>query len=286
MAYGTFTDVTAASGVATPVEHERRFFDYDRDGDLDFFVANYLDYTVAGQQVVHGRNRRGATYRGQRLPSAPDRLSQPRYGRLHQRDRCSRHQQGGRRRTGRRGGRLQRRRVARPVVRSINPNQLWINQHDGTFADEGPLSGAALNAEGNPEGSMVSRQATSTGTATRTCWSRISQAGRTFVLYRNDGHGHFDTARVVQRPRASMTPRFTGFGGSGSRLHQRRLASRIRCERSREHHSRKARAAIALRDDEPVAAQRGKWTAGRFHARRRSGIHSRWGVAGCGVWRR
>ena len=40
------------------------------------------------------------------------------------------------------------------VANDATPNQLWINQRNGTFADEGLLSGAALNASGNPEGSM------------------------------------------------------------------------------------------------------------------------------------
>jgi hypothetical protein len=43
---GTFTDVTAAAGVAGGAREwstSTGFFDYDRDGDLDLYVANYLD---------------------------------------------------------------------------------------------------------------------------------------------------------------------------------------------------------------------------------------------------
>ena len=46
---GTFRDVTAAAGVAGPPTEwstSTGFFDYDRDGRLDLFVVNYLDYRL------------------------------------------------------------------------------------------------------------------------------------------------------------------------------------------------------------------------------------------------
>ena len=40
------------------------------------------------------------------------------------------------------------------VANDATPNQLWINTHNGTFEDQGWVSGAAANAAGRPEGSM------------------------------------------------------------------------------------------------------------------------------------
>ena len=46
---GTFTDATARAGVAGPETEwstSAGFADFDRDGDLDLYVANYLDYRI------------------------------------------------------------------------------------------------------------------------------------------------------------------------------------------------------------------------------------------------
>ena len=40
------------------------------------------------------------------------------------------------------------------VANDGEANQLWVNQKDGTFAEEAILHGLAFNAYGQPEGSM------------------------------------------------------------------------------------------------------------------------------------
>ncbi len=47
---GTFTDVTKEAGLlheGTRWGSGCTFIDYDRDGNLDLFVANYLDFDLA-----------------------------------------------------------------------------------------------------------------------------------------------------------------------------------------------------------------------------------------------
>ena len=48
---GTFTDVTATAGISDQRwSTSAAFVDADRDGRLDLFVANYLDFTIAGNR--------------------------------------------------------------------------------------------------------------------------------------------------------------------------------------------------------------------------------------------
>ena len=59
------------------------------------------------------------------------------------------------------------------VANDGQPNQLWINQHDGTFRNTGLLSGhGAERARESRRPAWASTPATSTTTATKTCSSR------------------------------------------------------------------------------------------------------------------
>jgi hypothetical protein len=132
------------------------FFDYDRDGWLDLFVGNYLVYRVDADIDCQDHTGRPDycppnSYRAQR-----DHLYHNR-GNGTVEDVTARALVGG---------------ADGPALgvstadfngdgwidiyvgNDGEPNQLWINQKNGTFKDTGLLSGAAVSGSGNAEASM------------------------------------------------------------------------------------------------------------------------------------
>jgi hypothetical protein len=210
---GTFTDVTQESGVGDAQwSASAAFVDYDRDGDLDLFVANYLDFTIAG-------NKRCNDALGARDYCSP-RSYRPVPDRLYRNDGRGRFTDvsdaagitkadgaGLGVSTGDYNGDGW---LDLYVANDATPNQLWINQRNGTFKDEGLLSGSALNAAGNPEGSMgiASGDFDLDGDEDLFVTNIV---GETFVLYVNDGRGAFDDARD-RIGLAARTAASTGFG--------------------------------------------------------------------------
>ena len=99
---GTFTDVSEKAGVAGKTTRWGTgcaFVDYDRDGKLDLFVANYIDMDLedrarARERAVSLQRRDGRlrTARPQRRHQHP--LPQQRRRHLHRREREIRHPQG------------------------------------------------------------------------------------------------------------------------------------------------------------------------------------------------
>ncbi len=71
------------------------------------------------------------------------------------------------------------------------PSLLLMNNHDGTFREEGMLRGVALSGEGEELGGMgvgVGRLRLSTANSTS---SRPISSKQATGLYRNDGKGEF-----------------------------------------------------------------------------------------------
>jgi enediyne biosynthesis protein E4 len=210
---GTFTDVTAQSGLAdTEWSTSAAFFDYDRDGNLDLFVARYVDFTIAGNKLCNDSV-------GARDYCSP-RAYRPVPARLFRNDGHGHFTDvsaasGIEKAYGAGLG------VAVGdyngdgwldlyVANDGTPNQLWINQKNGTFVDDGLLSGSAVNASGNPEGSMgiASGDFDLDGDEDLFVTNIV---GETSALYVNDGHGGFEDARA-RTGLAALTAAFTGFG--------------------------------------------------------------------------
>jgi enediyne biosynthesis protein E4 len=210
---GTFTDATRQAGVADTLwTTSAAFFDYDRDGYLDLFVARYVDFTP-------GANKQCNDPVGARDYCGP-RAYRPVPDRLFHNDRRGHFVDVSERAgiTKADGAGLG---VAVGdydgdgwldlyVANDATPNQLWINRHDGTFVDKGLISGSALNAAGNPEGSMGIASGDFDLDGDEDLFV-TNIAGETSVLYVNDGHGNFDDARA-RSGLAQRTAAFTGFG--------------------------------------------------------------------------
>jgi len=213
---GTFTDVTAASSAGDPGGWgvSAAFVDIDRDGWLDLFVGNYLIYSVdadhdclslSGQPDYCPPN----SYRPQ-----PSRLYRNRGNGTFE-DITARALTGG---------------AYGPALgvstADVNgdgwmdiyvgndgePNQLWINQGNGTFKDVAFVAGVAVSGGGNSEASMGidAGDFDNDGDEDIFVTNWMTQMN---VLYVNDGRGAFVDRRG---PSGLGSPSLakTGFGTS------------------------------------------------------------------------
>lgn len=212
---GTFTEAGQESGIDDPRwSTSASLFDYDRDGDLDLYVANYVDFTVAG-------NKRCTSSTGEIdycTPAAYRPLPDLLYrndGRGHFTDVTSQSGIGA---------------VAGPglgvtaadfdgdgwidifVANDGAANLLWVNQKNGTFLENGLLSGAAYAMSGIPRAGMGATAGDFDNDGDPDILvTNLTREG--FTLFRNDGRGLFDDySDQVDLSRSSF--RSTGFGVS------------------------------------------------------------------------
>ena len=201
----TFTDVTRESGLMQPEDHWNTgaaFLDYNRDGHLDLFVSNYVDYeyglklydsdpTLVGQQspVLYGvsglKGTKNFLYRNKGDGTFVD-VSEaagvtkavPTYG-------------------------------FTPCVGDFDndgwpdiyiaddstPSLLFMNNRDGTFRESGMLAGVAYDANGRTQGGMGADTVDYDGDG----WLDIIKTNfsdETPSLYHNEGKGFFADVTV------------------------------------------------------------------------------------------
>jgi enediyne biosynthesis protein E4 len=210
---GTFTDVTKSSGTGiTGWTVPATFFDYDRDGWLDLYVGSYLQYSLDASTKCFSPS--GA------LDYCTPNTYKPLPGRLFHNNR-----------DGTFTDVTARSRIASEfgpalgvtaadfngdgwidlyVANDSQPNQLWINQHDGTFKNTGLAAGVALTAEGKAEASMGVDAGDFDNDGDEDIFV-TEQTGEGHNLYVNDGHGGFED-QSARSGLASASLAFTGFG--------------------------------------------------------------------------
>jgi enediyne biosynthesis protein E4 len=210
---GTFTDVSKRSGTdISGWSVSATFFDYDRDGWPDLFVGNYLQYRV--EETTKCFSQSGAvdyctpnTYRAQ-----PSRL-------FHNNHDGTFTDVTARSRIGAEYGPALGVTAADfdgdgwvdlYVANDSNPNQLWLNQHDGTFKNVALAAGVALTAEGKAEASMGVDAGDFDNDGDEDLFV-TEQTGEGHNLYVNNRKTSFED-ESARSGLASASLAFTGFG--------------------------------------------------------------------------
>ena len=211
---GTFTDVTEKAGVAGNGRWgmSASFFDYDRDGFLDLYVTNYVDFTLADNTKCSnsGGSRDWCT------PAAYKNVPGILYHNRGDGTFEDVSEKSGITRAYGAGMGV----VAADfnddgwpdifVANDMNPNQLWINQKDGTFRDEAAIRGCAVNADGAPESGMgVDFADFNNDGFDDLIITHIAREKAT--LFVNLGQGQFEDRSATAGLYAPTTP-YTGFG--------------------------------------------------------------------------
>jgi hypothetical protein len=212
---GSFSDVTQASGEGLDDPRwstSASFSDYDADGDLDLFVANYVDFTVAGSKACTDPTGVRDYCGPLQFRPVPDRLfrndGHGSFTDVSESSGITRAVGSG---LGVAGadfnddGRLDF-----YVANDGMPNHLWLNRGDGTFEDAGLLAGVALDMDGQPEGSMGLAIGDPDNDADLDIFV-TNITGESHAFYENRGRGRFEDRRLASGL-GPATLLFTGFG--------------------------------------------------------------------------
>ncbi|MCA9756518.1 MAG: VCBS repeat-containing protein [Candidatus Eisenbacteria bacterium] len=209
---GRFREVAKEAGVDDASwSSSAAFADVDQDGDLDLYVANYCLWSQAAQVPCKTPSGEPDYCNPKAFEPAPDTFYRNRGDGTFETATVSS------------GISASYGRGLGVVIADLNgddlpdiyvandgdPNSLWLGNGDGTFREDGLLSGSALNAQGNTEASMG---VTLTDLESDGDWDIFitHMTGETNTLYRNEGNGFFEDWGV--RSLISPSVPLTGFG--------------------------------------------------------------------------
>jgi enediyne biosynthesis protein E4 len=217
---GTFSDVTESAGLRQPATRYGSgcsWVDYDRDGRLDLFVANYLNTTL--EKLPKPGENSDCTWKGVPVNCGPRGLPPGSVQLFHNNGDGTFTDVSKPSGVAAASGSYPMTVVAADydndgwpdiyVACDSTPSWLFHNQHNGTFREEGLERGVALSEDGLEQAGM------GVGVGDYNLNGNLDIfkthfADDTNVLYHNDGKGNFDD--VTTRSGLGVETRYVGWG--------------------------------------------------------------------------
>jgi hypothetical protein len=217
---GTFTDVTKEAGLLNAKDRWGSgctWIDYDRDGRLDLFVANYLEFSP--KSVPKPGENTNCNWKGVPVNCGPRGLPPGTHLLYHNNGDGTFTDVSVKSGISKAKGSYAMTAVAADydndgwldiyVACDSTPSFLFRNNHDGTFTEEGLERGVALNEDGMEQAGM------GVGVGDFNLDGNLDIfkthfSDDTNVLYRNDGKGNFEDVTI--RSGLGVETRFIGWG--------------------------------------------------------------------------
>ena len=217
---GTFSDVTNKAGLSqSPVRYGSgcTWVDYDRDGHLDLFVANYLSTTL--EKLPKPGTNPDCTWKGVAVNCGPRGLPTGFVQLFHNNGDGTFTDVSKQSGVGAAAGSYPMTCVAADydndgwpdiyVACDSTPSWLFRNQHDGTFREEALERGVALSEDGLEQAGMGVAVGDIDLDGNLDIF-KTNFADDTNVLYRNDGKGNFDDVTIHSG--LGVETRYVGWG--------------------------------------------------------------------------
>lgn len=221
---GTFSDVTTRAGLDLKAPADKpywsagaTFIDYDRDGRLDLFISNYVDFDMKSTPKP-GENA-NCNWKGVPVACGPRGLKPARHWLFHNKGDGTFEDVSARSGIAKLHSSFGMTAVAADfdgdgwtdiyVACDSTPSLLFRNKRDGTFVEEGIERGVALNEDGMEQAGM------GLGIGDYNLDGRLDIlkthfADDTHVLYRNDGDGQFSDVTIPSG--IAVETRYVGWG--------------------------------------------------------------------------